>query len=328
MTVSKVLRDAPDISAATKVRIRQLAQQMGYRPDSAAQGLRNRTTRLFGIIIPASTNPFIARTLMAIEEQAYEMGYDLIVAHSLNLSDREEHLIRRFLSRRIDGLFLSPVYRMEPAAPIYDELLRYRMPTVIMGHRAPFCSKFANVETDDIAGAYAATRHLLDLGHRKIAFFAGPQVVPSAQERREGFRRALRDAQIEVDDRLVFNAGSTIEEGEAAAYQMLQEQPTVTAMVAMNDLVAIGAANVFLNKGIKIPQDLSVVGFGNVLISEHFRIPLSTVRQPKMGLGLAAMDLMRKLLRKEPAETIRLGTEFVVRQSSAPPPKVMPPQPA
>ena len=175
MTVSKVLRDAPDISAATKVRIRQLAQQMGYRPDSAAQGLRNRTTRLFGIIIPASTNPFIARTLMAIEEQAYEMGYDLIVAHSLNLSDREEHLIRRFLSRRIDGLFLSPVYRMEPAAPIYDELLRYRMPTVIMGHRAPFCSKFANVETDDIAGAYAATRHLLDLGHRKIAFLAGPR---------------------------------------------------------------------------------------------------------------------------------------------------------
>ena len=105
---------------------------------------------------------------------------------------------------------------------------------------------------------------------------------------------------------------------------MLQEQPTVTAIVAMNDLVAIGAANVFLNKGIKIPQDLSVVGFGNVLVSEHFRVPLTTVRQPKMGLGLAAMDLMRKLLRKEPAETIRLGTEFVVRQSSAPPPKVLP----
>lgn len=322
MTVSKVLRDAPDISAATKARIRVLAQQMGYQPDTAAQGLRSRTTRLFGVIISASTNPFIARVMMALEEQAHEMGYELILAHSLNLPEREETLIRRFLSRRIDGLFLSPVYRMDPHAPIYDELLRLQMPTVLLGHRASFCSKFANVESDDTAGSYQATRHLLELGHRKIAFLAGPQVVPAAQERLEGYRRALREAELEQDDRLVFAAGSTIEEGEAAAQQLLQENTGATAVQATNDLVAIGAANVLMQKGLRIPGDLSMLGFGNILTSEHFRVPLTTVRQPKMALGLAAMDSMRKLLRKEPAETVRLGTELIIRQSTAAPSKV------
>ena len=137
MTVSKVLRDAPDISAATKARVRQLAGEMGYVPDTAAQGLRSRTTKLFGLVISAATNPVFARVLMAIEEQAHELGYDVIFAHSLNQPEREEAVIRRLLSRRVDGLFLSPVYRLEPTAPIYQELTRRQTPTVLLGHRAP-----------------------------------------------------------------------------------------------------------------------------------------------------------------------------------------------
>src|ERR1041384_4178912 len=112
MTVSKVLRDAPDISAATKVKVRQLAQQMGYMPDSIAQGLRTRTTKFFGLVIPATTNPIFARMILAIEEQAYESGYDVILAHHLNMPEREDRIIRRLLSRRVDGLFLAPVYRL------------------------------------------------------------------------------------------------------------------------------------------------------------------------------------------------------------------------
>jgi LacI family transcriptional regulator len=239
----------------------------------------------------------------------------------LNLPEREETIIRRLLSRRIDGLFVSPVYRLEPTAPIYDELLRCGLPTVLLGPRAPFCAKFANVESEDLLGSAAATRHLLELGHKRIAFLAGPQVVPGNQERLEGYRRALREANIEPDDRLIFNAGSTIEEGEHAATQMLQEAPQATAVQAAHDLVAIGAANVFLKQGLKIPQDLSIAGFGNILVGEHFRVPLTTVRQPKMSLGLAAMELMRKLLRGQPAETIRLGTKLLVRESTAPPAK-------
>src|SRR5687767_8251482 len=122
MTVSKVLRDAPDISAATKARIRSLAQEMGYVPDSLAQGLRTRTTRTFGLIIPTVTNPFFARASLAIEEQAHELDYELMLSHHLNDAGREENVIRRLLSRRVDGLIISPVYRLSPNAPIYEEL--------------------------------------------------------------------------------------------------------------------------------------------------------------------------------------------------------------
>jgi|ERR1051326_4415647 LacI family transcriptional regulator len=319
MTVSKVLRDAPDISANTKARVRQLAVEMGYMPDSMAQGLRSRKTKLFGMVIPAATNPIYARVVMALEEQSHALGYDLLLAHSLNIAEREESVIRRLLSRRIDGLFISPVYRLEPTAPIYEELFRRGTPTVLLGHRAPFCEKFPNVETDDLAASYAAARHLLDLGHKRIAFLTGPPAAPSSQERLDGYRRALREAQVDVDDSLIFNAGNTIEEGEKAGLQMLNENPKATAIQAANDLAAIGAALVFINQGMKVPEELSIVGFGNFLISEHFRVPLTTVRQPKLRLGVAAMELMLQLLRGERPQPKRLSAELTIRQSTAPP---------
>ncbi len=116
MTVSKALRDAPDVSATTKARIKSLAKQMGYVPDSSAQGLRTKTTKFFGLIIPSITNPIFARTVMAIEERAHDLGYDILFAHSLNTPEREEACLRRFLARRVDGLFISPVYRFEAEA--------------------------------------------------------------------------------------------------------------------------------------------------------------------------------------------------------------------
>jgi LacI family transcriptional regulator len=319
MTVSKVMRDAPDISVATKTRVRALAQQMGYVPDSQAQGLRTRTTKLFGLVISAMTNPIFARVVMAIEERAHELGYEVILSHTLNIPEREDTAIHRLISRRVDGLFVSPVYRMVPTASIYQELQRCGTPTVILGHHAPFCSQFVNVATDDLQASYVATEHLLSLGHRRIAFLAGSQVSPWAQERFEGYRHALREADIEVDDKLIFNAGSTIEEGEKAALQMLNESSDATAVQAVNDLVAIGAATIFLNQGIKIPEELSIIGFGNVLISEYFRVPLTTLRQPKYRMGVAAMNSMLKLLRGERPESQRLPAEIIVRASTAAP---------
>jgi LacI family transcriptional regulator len=320
MTVSKVLRDEPDISAATKVRIRQLAKSMGYVPDSMAQGLRSRTTNLFGLVISSITNPIFARMAQAIEEHTRELGYDTILAHSMNLPEREEACIRRYLSRRVDGLFLSPVYRLAPTAPIYEEILRHGTPTVILGHRAPFCNQFVSVAPDDIFGSYAVTQHLLAHGHKRIAFFTGPAGTPWSQERCDGYRRALREAQTELDDRLIFTAGGSIEDGEKAALQMLEESTQATAIQAVNDLVAIGAANVFLSQGLRIPQDISVAGFGNILSSEHFRVPLTTVRQPKFRLGVAAVEAMQKLLRGVRPESRRLPAEIVIRSSTGPAP--------
>jgi LacI family transcriptional regulator, galactose operon repressor len=204
MTVSKVLRDAPDISEATKGRIKLIARQMGYVPDSNAQSLRTRTSKFLGVIISSITNPIFARVLMAIEERAHELGYEIILAQTLSHEEREELCIRRLLSRRVDGLFISPVYRLRPDAPIYQILQSRGVPVVILGHSAPFCRQFASVETDDILGGYYTTKHLLELGHKKIAFFGGPQSAPWSQERFEGYRRALREADLAVQDEFVF----------------------------------------------------------------------------------------------------------------------------
>lgn len=319
MTVSKALRDEPDVSAATKVRIKQMAQEMGYVPDSTAQGLRTRTTKLFGLVIPSTTDPVYARIVLAIEERAHDLGYDVMLMHTLNSVEREEHCVRRLLSRRMDGLFIAPVYRMDPEARIYQELLARKTPVVLLGPAAKFCSQFTALQVEDLLGSYMATQHLLKLGHKQIAYFAGPQTAPWAQERFAGYRRALREAGSDVNDHLVFQAGSTIEDGVKAALQMMNESSAATAIQTVNDLVAIGCADALMNQGIQIPQSMSIIGFGNILTSEFFRVPLSTISQPKFRLGTAAMEAMMQLLRGQRVESKRLAAQLIPRASTAAP---------
>jgi DNA-binding LacI/PurR family transcriptional regulator len=320
MTVSKALRDAPDVSAATRERIKQLARQMGYVPDTSAQCLRTRSTKLLGIVVASLTNPVFARVVLALEQRAQELGYDVLLAHTHHQPERETQCLQRLLARRVEGLFIAPAYRLASEDRLYRELRERGTPVVLLGHRAPFCEGFANVECDDIAGGHAVTKHLLDLGHRRIAFLAGPPVTPWTRERFEGYRRALRERDLDVDDRLLFQAGRTIEDGAKATLQMLNEGVLPTAVQCVNDLVAAGCIETLLQQGYRVPDDISVTGFGNILLSEHFRVPLTTVRQPKFHLGMAAMDLMQQLLRGERPASRRLPAELLVRASTAPPP--------
>ena len=135
----------------------------------------------------------------------------------------------------------------------------------------------------------------------------------------EGYRLALAEARIPWDDQLIFMAGGTIEEGANTAAKMLAEKSKATAIQAVNDLVAIGAAGYLIQQGIRIPQEMSIVGFGNILTSEHFQVPLTTVRQPKMRQGEAAMDLMESILQGEPSQSVVIPAELVIRASTAPP---------
>jgi len=319
MTVSKALRDEPDVSAETKAKIKSLAQQMGYVPDSSAQGLRTKTTKLFGLVIPATTNPIYARMVYAIEERAHELGYDLLITQTLNKPEREDTCLRRLLSRRVDGLFITPVYRFEAEARIYQEIVARKTPTVLLGPPAPFCKNFVSIEVEEVASSFNVTRHLIELGHKKIAYFTGPPAAPWAHERFEGYRRAHREAGLEVDDKLVFAAGSTLEDGTKAALQMLNEGCQPTAIQAVSDTVAIGCAETLLQQGLKIPDDISIAGFGNILAAEYYRVPLTTIRQPKYRLGVAAVEIMMNLIRGEKVTPRRLPAELVLRQSTAAP---------
>ncbi|HEX9045816.1 MAG TPA: LacI family DNA-binding transcriptional regulator [Verrucomicrobiae bacterium] len=319
MTVSKALRDEPDVSAATKGKIKALAAQMGYVPDSTAQGLRTKTTKLFGLVIPSTTNPVYARIVYAIEERAYELGYDVLLCQTLNKPEREEVCLRRLLSRRVDGLFITPVYRFEAEARIYQEIVARKIPTVLLGSPAPFCKNFVSIEAEDTTASFNVTKHLIELGHRKIAYLTGPTAAPWAHERFEGYRRAFREAGIEVDDKLVFAAGNTLEDGVKATLQLLNEGCRPTAVQAVSDLVAIGCAETLLQQGWRIPEDVSIAGYGNVLAAEYYRVPLTTVSQPKYRLGIAAMETMMALIRGEKTFSRRLPAELICRQSTAVP---------
>jgi LacI family transcriptional regulator len=316
MTVSKALRDKHDVSPETKTRVKLVAQQLGYVPNSSAQGLRTRTTKLFGVVVSTFTSPIFSRVVLAIEERAYELGYDVLIAQSLDVAEREEACVHRFLARRVDGLFIVPAYRMATEARIYQELLARKVPTVVLGHTVSFCNQFVNVESDDLLGSYKATQHLLDLGHKRIAFFSGPPGTPWTQERFEGYRRALREAGLDVDDKLVFQAGRSIEDGAKAALQLINEGSDATAVQTVNDMLAVGCAETLLNQGLEIPDDVSVVGFGNILMGQHFRVPLTTSRQPKYRLGAAAVEAMQQLLKGKRPESKRLAAELVIRASS------------
>ncbi len=319
MTVSKALRDEPDVSETTRTKIKKLAHDLGYVPNTSAQGLRTNTTKLLGLVIPSTLNPIYARIVSAIEERTHDLGYDLLITQTQNKPEREDACLRRLLARRVDGLLITPVYRFEAEARIYQEITARKTPAVLLGPPAPFCKNFPSLETQELIGSYSATKHLLDLGHKKIAYLTGPPAAPWAHERFEGYRRALREAGLQPDDKLVFQAGSTIEDGARATLQMVNEGCQPTAVQAVSDLVAIGCAETLMQQGLEIPRDISLVGFGNVLVAELFRVPLTTVRQPKHRLGIAAVEALLKLIRKEPVEFSPLPAELEVRKSSAPP---------
>ncbi len=204
-------------------------------------------------------------------------------------------------------------------ARIYQEITVRKTPTVLLGPPATFCKSFPSVEIEELIASHNATQHLLKLGHKRIAYLTGPPAAPWAHERFEGYRRALREAGLDVDDKMVFQAGSTIEDGTNAALQMLNESCNATAVQAVSDLVAIGCANALLSQGLKIPKDISLVGFGNILTAEHFRVPLTTIRQPKFRLGITAVETMMSLIRGERAQPKRLPAELIERESTAPP---------
>ena len=219
----------------------------------------------------------------------------------------------------MEGLLITPVYRFEAEARIYQEITARNLPSVLLGPPAPFCKNFPSIETQELLGSYLAAKHLIDLGHKKIAYLTGPPAAPWAHERFEGYRRALREAGLQPDDKFVFQAGSTIEDGVRATLQMVNEGCQPTAVQAVSDLVAIGCAETLMQQGLNIPGDISLVGFGNILTAEYFRVPLTTVRQPKHRLGVAAVEALMKLIRKEPVELSPLPAELEVRKSSAPP---------
>ncbi len=320
MAVSKALRDAPDISAGTKAKVLAEAQRRHYIPNRAAQNLRSRKSGLLGIIVPQINHTYYSQLVSGAERAAEALGLQVMLACSLDQAESEVQQARRLLSRQVEALLVVPAIRWQHRLATLELARAGRTPLVLMDTYPAGAENFPQVGwvvCDDRRGGQLATEHLLELGHRQILFLAGPNGSSSAAGRFSGYQRALAAAGVEYTDARVYLAGRDIEAGRAAMARALSEEAPFTAVVAHNDSVAIGAAETLRQQGFRVPQDVSIVGFGDGLLAANFRVALTTVRVPQVEMGEAALRLALELAKGGTVEPRVLPVEIIVRASTA-----------
>lgn len=286
-TVSRVLDDRlPPSRTATADRVRQLAAELGYHKDLTASALRRSSTGSIGVLVPRLSDTVMALFFEAIYEQATKRGQFAMVSICEDDPAIEQHSAEELLARRVDGLVLA-------AARLGDELpqtLRRRGVPHVLALRTEGSSP-ASVGDDELGG-YLATRHLIDLGHRKIAALPGPEFTSTANGRLAGYHRAMDEASLPVSPGWVHRSGFGAGSGQAAAQIVLAGHPEVTAIFAANDDLAFGAMAAATRTGRRIPDDVSVVGYNDTPLAAKLPVPLTSVRVPFDVIAGHALELL------------------------------------
>ncbi len=320
MAVSKALRDAPDISVSTKARVQAEARRRHYIPNRAAQNLRLRRSGLLGVVVPQINHTYYSHLVWGMERQAEAVGLQILLGASLDRAENEMREVQKLISRQVEALLLVPAVRWQHRLATLELLRASAVPTVLLDAYPAGAENFPNVSwvvCDDQHGGQLATEHLLELGHREILFLAGPNGSSSSAGRFSGYQRALSAGAIPYSDSRVFLADKDIDSGRKAMSQALSEKVSFTAVVAFNDSVAIGAATTLFQQGFRIPEEVSIVGFGDGLLAENFRVPLTTVRVPQIEMGEAAVRLALELEKGARTQPRQLPVEITVRASTA-----------
>ena len=315
-TVSRALTGKPDVGSDTRARVREAAERLGYTPNLLARSLVQGRTRTVGLVVTDCTNPFYATLIRAVEETVSRHGYGLLLATANENPDKEAAGLRLLQERRIDGLLLSPV-RVE--APHITALVEEEVPHVLLSRRPPgYRGHF--VGTDNVRGARLAVAHLIGLGHRRIAHLSRADTVSSAVERIQGYRRELHEHGIAFDPDLVVSAPADVTGGAGALPQLLALRPRPSAIFAYSDLQAIGLRIALDEAGLRVPEDVSIVGFDGIELASYVSPPLTTVAQDIQKIGvLGAEMLVRQLTGTPPQRKARLlPPTLAVRGSTAP----------
>lgn len=321
-TVSRALKDHPDISPATKKAVRELAQRLDYQPNSVALSLRKSKTYTIGIIIPQLVHHFFSTVISGIEDVAYDAGYHVMICQSNESYDREVMNTQALVASRVDGMLISVAQETDDIKH-FEGLVNRGIPVVFFD-RVVKDLDTSSVEVDDFGGAYRAVEYLLRSGCRRIAHLAGPDNLTNSQKRFKGYQQALEDYDLTAaSSSLQVVAGLTIEEGKEACLKLLEQaDQRPDAIFAANDPVAIGAMQVLREKGIKVPEDISIIGFSNEPITALMEPAMTTVAQPGFEMGqLAARLLLQEigLPKEEQQHTIvhkELKTELVIRNTT------------
>ena len=311
-TVSKVINQRYGVAASTYARVRSVIQELGYEASLVAQSLRNHQTNVIGILV-ADLEPFSAELLKGAGDAIRGSGFELVVYSAGGRVGGHVGWERRYLSR-LSGTLVDGAVLVTPT--VVD--VQYGAPVVAVDpHTGP--SGLPTVDSDNLAGAQLAVRHLLDLGHRRIALISGRPDLQSAQLRERGYRQALAAAGIDVAPDLVEVGEYDPEVSSEAARVLLTRPDRPTAIFAANDISAIATIGVARELGLAVPGELSVVGFDNLPESALATPPLTTVNQPIRAMGRNAIEMLIKLIRGEAPDTahLTLATDLVIRQTTA-----------
>jgi LacI family transcriptional regulator len=306
------------VNEATAQRVIRAAEELGYRPNPIARGLKTNRSFTVGVLVPDLTNPLFPPIVRGIEDRLGAAGYTSLIANTDNDPDRERQDFDAMRARQVDG-FITATARLD--REFVAETEDIAQPIVLVNRRLEDESLPA-VTADDQEGTRLAVEHVVALGHRRIAHLGGPQALSTGHQRHLGFLAAMEAAGLEPDPRAIrFGHAFTEAEGARVCRELLDAAPDVTAIVAGNDLIALGCYDVFAERGLRCPDDMSVVGFNDMPFADRFDPPLTTVRIPHREIGAAAADLLLERLGDGDgaAPQIRLAPSFVARGSTGAP---------
>jgi len=329
-TVSIVLNNAPlarYIPAVTKKRIERAAKKLGYRPNLFARSLRSQRSHTVGVMVFDMTDPYCTLVLRGIENALYQSSYLPILTDVHNERSRFERYLEMLLDRRVEALIVVANWLFVDIQVLAD-LEKSSIPTAIVGHELRTDS-ISSVMVDNEFGAHAALEHLHSLGHRQIAFIRGPKTLGDSSPRWKGIRAFAKTSNLELDPRLIVDLPesgdpiSSFEAGYSLTERLLQTKIPFTALLAFDDMTALGAIRALAKAGFRVPEQCSVIGFDDVAASSLCTPPLTTVRQPMEDMGTLTvsivLDGIKAVHEKREIATAhrKIAPELVIRESTA-----------
>ncbi|MGO9256455.1 MAG: LacI family DNA-binding transcriptional regulator [Bryobacteraceae bacterium] len=315
-TVSRALRNSPLVNSKTIEELQRIARDLGYQPSAVARGLVTRKTLTIGVVVTTIADPFVSEVVIGIELAANDNGYSVFLADSNADPAREKSVVHSFAERRVDGIVVTS----SRVGALYTPLLSQMMvPIVLINNQHP--GQFVHsVMIDNVQGSREATGHLIGLGHLRIAYVGDQYGHQSDAERFAGYREALELAALPFLPELVTYGDGKPEAGELAMNKLLGLPDSPTAVFCYNDMTALGVLRSVHMHGLRVPADVSVIGFDDVFFVSYTQPQLTTVRQPMRRMGRMAMESLLKLMSGQAsAEAIKVPAELIVRESTAAP---------
>jgi LacI family transcriptional regulator len=311
-TVSRVLNDKDDVAPETYEKVQSIIQEMGYTSSLAARSMRSRRTNVIGLIVPDVADSFSIQVMKGVNQAIFELDYDLIIYTSGSIKKRSAAEREQYFVSLLNGSVTDGVIIVTPAATSFSTAAP--VVTIDPNNECPEC---LTVIGTNHAGAMAAMEHLISLGHRRIGFIGGRPDLQSAQRRLQGYQDALRQANIPVDQDLIATGDFTTETGRLCARNLLSLSDPPTAIFAANDQSAMGTIEATCEMGLRVPEDLSVIGFDNIPEAAYYDPALTTIDQFIEEMGRVATGKLIDLIQGQPLESdlYKVPTQLVVRDS-------------